>query len=387
MPIRVGIDATCWDLRRGFGRHTRGLISALVEIDKHNKYVFFVNRARAPELISRHQIRFVPDVRSTRNGARRIADIAHASWTISREPLDVILFPTIYSFVPVFSRAKVMIILHDATAEMLPNLALHDRMARVLWNSKVAIGKWQADSLITVSDYARAQLTEYLNIPSESIKIVGEAPAVLFRPISRSALNYERLAAVGVKPERRVIVHLGGFSPHKNLSYLVREFQALIEDSTYADVDLLLVGDTQPDAFNTCYEALTEEIRKSALADRIRLAGFVSDEVLVDLLNIAALAVMPSLNEGFGLPAVEAAACGCPVIATLASPLPAILGSGAIYIDPRDNGALREALGRVLSSPELSCEMGKAGQAAAAKLSWKTEAGKLLNAIEALAQQ
>ena len=297
------------------------------------------------------------------------------------------LFPAIYSFVPVFSRAKVMIVLHDATAEMLPNLALHDRVARVLWNTKVAIGKWTADSLIAVSEYARKQLTEYLNVPPERIAIVGEAPASVFRHIQGLQVNYERLAALGVMPERKVIVHLGGFSPHKNLLYLVHEFDGLIGDSAYADIDLLLVGDTHPDAFHVSYEELVEEVRKRALTNRVRFTGFVPDEVLVDLLNIAAVTVMPSLNEGFGLPAVEAAACGCPVIATLASPLPAILGAGALYIDPRQDGALREALARMLSSPELRGKTGEAGRAAATKLSWKTEASKLINAIEALANQ
>jgi len=385
--FRIGIDVTSWGLRRGFGRYTRELISALAEIDNHNKYVLFVDRESAAELSSRHEIRVISNARSARNGARRLAGIVCASWIISREPLDVMLFPAIYSFIPLLSRAKVMIVFHDATAEMLPDLALHDRAARILWNTKVAIGKWQADRLIAVSDYARSQLTEHLNVPAERITLVGEAPASIFRAISGSHINHEGLAALGVNPERRVIVHLGGFSPHKNLFYLLREFRKLIENPAYADVDLMLVGNSDPDAFHTCYTELVDRVRKFELTDRVRFVGFVPDDLLVHLLNVAVVTVMPSLNEGFGLPAVEAAACGCPVIATLASPLPTILGAGAVYIDPRQHGALREALERILCSPELRCKMSEAGQAATAKLSWKTEAAKLLDAIEALANQ
>lgn len=334
-----------------------------------------------------HEIRLIPNSRSVDNGARRIVDLARASWVISREPLDVMLFPAIYSFVPVLSRAKVMIILHDATAEMLPEMALHNRTARVLWNLKVAIGKWQADSLIAVSEYARQQVNEYLGVSPKQVSIVGEAPASVFRPIPQSQLNYGKLAALGIKPGRKAVVHLGGFSPHKNLFYLVQEFQSLVETPTYSDVDLFLVGDTGSDAFHSCYEELVAEVKKRGLGDRVHFTGFVADELLVELLNVAAITVIPSLNEGFGLPAVEAAACGCPVVATIASPLPTILGAGAIYINPRAQGALRDALGRLLSSPELRCATGRAGRQAAAKLSWKSEADRLLAAIQSLAHQ
>src|SRR5215475_12731553 len=83
-PLRIGVDASCWDLHRGFGRHTQGLVSALVEIDSRNKYVFFVDGDSPPELLSHHECRNVSNSRSVRNGARTITDIVRTSWTLSR---------------------------------------------------------------------------------------------------------------------------------------------------------------------------------------------------------------------------------------------------------------------------------------------------------------
>ena len=105
------------------------------------------------------------------------------------------------------------------------------------------------------------------------------------------------------------------------------------------------------------------------------------------LLNLAQVLILPSMNEGFGLPAVEAAACGCPVIATIASPLPDLLGDGAVYIDPAKDGEIKRALIEVLESKDLRDRMSAAGRAAAMRLSWTAEAGRLLSVFAAVAGQ
>ena len=112
------------------------------------------------------------------------------------------------------------------------------------------------------------------------------------------------------------------------------------------------------------------------------LTGFLPDSDLVALLNLATMLVLPSMTEGYGLPAVEAAACGCPVIATTESPLPELLGEGGLYIDPRQPAELLDALNRVLTSPDRQEYMRRAGLAAARRLTWPDAARDLVHLME-----
>ena len=116
------------------------------------------------------------------------------------------------------------------------------------------------------------------------------------------------------------------------------------------------------------------------LEDRVIFTGFLADEDLVVLLNMARVLVLPSLMEGFGLPAVEAAACGCPVIATNASPLEGLLGEAGIYIQPTEDEIVR-ALDEVLSSAERRARMSEQALRAAQRLTWEHAARQMMNVI------
>jgi glycosyltransferase involved in cell wall biosynthesis len=114
------------------------------------------------------------------------------------------------------------------------------------------------------------------------------------------------------------------------------------------------------------------------MASRVIFTGYLPDEELVLLLNISTVLVLPSLMEGFGLPAMEAAACGCPVIATSASPLPTVLGDAGTYIDPTKPEELETALIQVLESESLRQRMREAGLRAARMLTWDAAARQMM---------
>jgi len=118
---------------------------------------------------------------------------------------------------------------------------------------------------------------------------------------------------------------------------------------------------------------------------RVKVLSHLDDEELKQLIMTARALIYPSEIEGFGLPAVEAAACGCPVIATKSSPLPGLLGDGAIYIDPADARDLERALNQVLRSYELRQRMRRAGVAAAARLTWDAAADQLITVLNQMA--
>jgi glycosyltransferase involved in cell wall biosynthesis len=381
--MKIGVDATCWLLPRGFGRHARCLLTALRQIDTVNEYEFFTD---APDAVA--ALEAIAPVRLVRtsaptltaaaaNGRRAVGDLVAMSRAMSDRSIDVLLFPTVYSYVPVWSRARKVILFHDVTAERFPDLTLDSRRARWFWRAKIALARRQAHVIGTVSDYSRALLARQFRIDAARVQVVGEAADPVFRRLGQPRPT-ARLIGIGVTGARRAIVYVGGFSPHKNLRELVDAFDRLAVESSYADVDLILVGGFENETFFTCYQEIRDRVRERGLDERVRFAGFLPDEDLVTLLNLADVLVLPSKMEGFGLPAVEAAACGCPVIATTESPLPGLLGDAGVFVDPFDPAALERALVLVLSSAERRETMRRAGLVASAKLTWTAAARDLL---------
>lgn len=386
-PLHVGVDATTWTLRRGFGRHARCLLSALVDVDRINRYTFFIDSPDIVPLLPPEAAAHVVEAKTpttraaTADGPRRIADMLAMSRALSSSSLDVVLFPTMFSYVPTFGRARRILIVHDASAEMYPRLTLGGWKNRLLWSAKTRLGTWQAHDLVTVSEYSRGTIAAHLGVPADRLQVVGEASDPVFRRLA-DPVPSPRLRALSGNGRRRAIAYLGGFSPHKNVDMLIRVFGRLHAEPRFSDVDLYLVGDYEHESFVTCYQDLVRLVGELNLGQRVVFTGFLPDEELVVFLNLATVLALPSLTEGFGLPAVEAAACGCPVVATSESPLPALLGAAARFVDPRNEQSLERALRDILDSEDLQRSMRSAGLEAAARLSWPAAARRLASIID-----
>jgi glycosyltransferase involved in cell wall biosynthesis len=245
----------------------------------------------------------------------------------------------------------------------------------------VALACRQAHLVLTVSEYSRRCLQETLHIPEKKLRVVNEAgdPAFHHVPAMDTAPVFERLK---VPVGSRLLVYVGGFSPHKNLVELAGYFGAAFGDSSYADVRLVLVGDFETDPFYSCFPMLQRQIQKHGIESRVLFPGYMKDDELRALFHACAAVVLPSRCEGFGLPAVEAAACGAPSVVTTESPLPELLGEGALAVPPGDTEGWVHALVRVVSDADLRRRMGVAALAAAEKLSWKAAAQQLLNVFQ-----
>jgi glycosyltransferase involved in cell wall biosynthesis len=382
--MRIAVDATCWQNSRGYGRHARGLLSALVRIDRANRYVFILDSedyGALPEEIEKRIVRnTAPTVRAaSAHGHRSAADLWRISRVMSEHEFDLLLFPTIYSFVPVISRAKKIVMIHDVIAEKFSSLTLPRTTARLFWRIKVALGLWQADTVVTVSEFSRKCILEHFRLPSERVSVVGEGCDPIFRALPNPQPT-QRLQTLGIVKGGRYIVYLGGFSPHKNLESLVAVFSKL--SSEFPDVRLVMVGEHEKEVFHSYFGTVRRHVDDCGVSGRVIFTGYLPDSDLVVLLNLCTVSVLPSFMEGFGLPAVEAAACGCPVIATKESPLPALLGNGALYVDPKQSDQLQLALTRILASESLRRHMRDAGVAAASRLTWDTAARQLLSLME-----
>jgi glycosyltransferase involved in cell wall biosynthesis len=376
----IAVDATCWHNRRGYGRHARALLRALIGLDSASRYTLFLDSTGPAEPTPAGcDVRLVqasvPAVQAaSAEGSRSVADMWRMSRALSSSEFDVVLFPTIYSFVPVLSRARKLVMMHDVIAETFPQLTVPRPAARLFWNIKVALGRMQADALITVSDYSKQEILRRFGGDPSHVHVVGEAADPVFRKLEHVCQG-PNLKKLGLDGARQTVVYLGGFSPHKNLEALVNAFARLRSDAL-----LVMVGDASGDAFHTYYGTIAARVEELGLNDRVVFTGFLSDEDLVVLLNLATVLVLPSLMEGFGLPAVEAAACGCPVIATKASPLPGLLGEAGVFIEPTEDEIVR-ALEMVLSSTEMRARMQEQALKAAARLTWDQAARQMMDVI------
>jgi glycosyltransferase involved in cell wall biosynthesis len=268
--------------------------------------------------------------------------------------------------------------IHDVIPEKYPQLTLPTRTARLFWNTKVTLGCWQADAIVTISDYSRRGILDHLKIPSEQVFVIGEATDSIFRVIDDPRPT-PRLEALGIATNDRTVVYVGGFGPHKNLEILIRALANLTTGEEFSDLRLVMVGEYQNEVFHSHFSAIKSRVEELGVGQRVSFTGYLPDEELVILLNTSTVLVLPSLMEGFGLPAIEAMACGCPVIATTESPLSAILGEAALYIDPRKPEDLERALMRLLRSVELRRKMRAAGIAAAQRLTWEKAAQEMID--------
>jgi glycosyltransferase involved in cell wall biosynthesis len=176
------------------------------------------------------------------------------------------------------------------------------------------------------------------------------------------------------------VLYVGGISPNKNLATLIRAFSRL--QARARGVRLILVGDYESDGFKSCYGALTELVQSLGLSREVQFTGFVPDEELCRLYNGAGLFVLPSFDEGFGLPAIEAMACGLPVIVSAGNAMEEVVGDAGLIVDPNDEVGLTAHMDRLLGNTELRREFGEKGIRRAAEFSWESAARNLLGIFE-----
>ncbi len=220
-----------------------------------------------------------------------------------------------------------------------------------------------ADRIVTVSEASRRDIAAWSGVPADRIRVITEGPDPVFRTRGRDSDGAAVLARIGIAPESRFLLYVGGLSPHKNLLRLVEAFA----EGAPPDVKLMLVGDVQ-DVFHTHVPQIREAIAQHELRERVILAGFVPDAELVQLYRRAYALILPSLLEGFGLPAVEAMACGTPVLSSNAGSLPEVVGEAGIYFEPTDVDSIAGAIRLFLAAPAFRDELARLARAALGSL-------------------
>ena len=313
---------------------------------------------------------------------RTVADMLRMTRAVRGERLDVFFSPTVYTYFPLPPGLRAVVTIHDTIPERFPDLTLPSKKMRLFWNLKVGFALRQARRILTVSEHAARDLERVLHIPHSRITVASEAPSTSFYPVSEEASSGSLSSIVGdFAPARRWFTYVGGFNPHKNVPVLIRAHAALARELGNAAPLLLLVGAHDHDDFFSDVPAINAAIDREGTGSIVKWTGFLEDDVLRSIHSSAIALVLPSDTEGFGLPAVEAAACGSPVIATQDSPLPDLLPGAGFFIPPRDEGALLSAMRELTTNVELRQRCSEAAVTAARKLTWERGASIALAAI------
>ena len=386
--MRIGVDATCCANTRGYGRFARELLRALVAEGSGDEFVCFVDERAARQFdLAAPNVRLVrvaqsvaPTEAASANGSRSVRDMWRLTRAVAREPLDVFFFPTVYTYFPVPPSLPAVVTVHDAIADRFPALTLPSARARLFWRLKVRMALAQSPIVLTVSDYAARDVSRTLGVAPDRLRVAVEAAAPVYRPSESAEAIASVASRAGVADGQRWFIYVGGFNPHKHVDLLVRAHAELARDSTDPPL-LLLVGDATSDPFHGARAQIHAAIAASGTESLVRWTGFLSDEDLRHLLSGAVALVLASECEGFGLPAVEAAACGTPVIATTESPLPELLKGAGFFVAPRDVTALVAAMRRLDTDRDARDSMARCAKVRASALSWPRAARSTLAAL------
>jgi glycosyltransferase involved in cell wall biosynthesis len=389
--MRVGIDATCWENRRGFGRFTRNVVPRLVERDVETEYVLYLDDETAASAVlpPRARVRRVhlsepPSRAAAAGSSRRIRDLLRLSAAVRRDGLDVFVFPSVYTFFPVMGTPTVVGV-HDAIVHELPDLTLVTRRERLAWHAKETLALRTAAVVFTVSEASRSAIAAQFRLRPRSLQLVSEAPDPVFWPRSADAIAAAR-RRIGLPHTEPYVVFAGGVSPHKNIETLLRAYARLHELRSDRP-RLVIVGDLETDPFLSSASSVRGQVRALELEESVLLPGYVDDDELAALYTGSKALVIPSLAEGFGLPAVEGAACGATLVLSDLRAHRETLDGAASFFPPTDVAALAAALVEVLDRPEYAADLAARARERAAGLSWEKAAMQLEEIVAAVGRR
>jgi glycosyltransferase involved in cell wall biosynthesis len=389
--MKIGVDATCWGNKRGFGRFTRELLESILELDKTNEYLFFIDADTSESETIPSQVKKI-EVQTeasqlkaaSANGRRSVKDLWAMSREVYRNKVDIFFFPAVYSYFPILNRTKVIVTIHDVIADNNPELVFPNSKSKIFWKIKQNVAVRQSDLILTVSDYSKQEISKYFNLPATRLRVISEGARSVFKVLSKGAEMEKVLKRFGLDSNERFLLYVGGISPHKNLSTLIDAFKRISQVSEQSQIKLVLVGDYQDDPFFSAYPSLKKQVENLDLADKVIFTGFIPDEDLAQLYNAATLLVFPSFEEGFGLPAVEAMACALPVAASNCSSLPEVIGQAGRFFDPRDEQNMAEVILKILNDDSLINELKELSLKRSKEFAWKKAAKDTLTIFEEL---
>jgi glycosyltransferase involved in cell wall biosynthesis len=290
------------------------------------------------------------------------------SWAVKRYRLDLIHDPNgIAPLLGPAAGARRIVTIHDVFAYVCPEA--HNRLDNWRYRHMLPHALRHTDAVLTDSQHSRRDIARYLGVPDDRMEVISCGVDPRFRPIPDGQERRVALARYGVR--QPYMLYVGGINARKNIAQLFEAFAQVLERRP--DLTLVVAGKRQ---WQT--GAIDAALQRLDLADHVHFTGYLADADLPALYSAAELFVFPSLYEGFGLPPLEAMACGTPVVASNASSLPEVVGDAAILVDPYDVDALAGAISRALEERALAAELRARGSARARTFTWERTASETI---------
>jgi glycosyltransferase involved in cell wall biosynthesis len=373
--VRIGLDASLAARRAsGTGRYAALLVERLLALDRDHDYVLYFranDRGENPLFSLR--------------GPRIVAKITDAPLTLLRLHVNlpvrlardgVDLYHSLGFFLPWLWPGRTVVSIHD----IHPVIQREHwggpgaRAAHLMLRAHIPLALRQARRVLALSEYVKQTLCERYHLAPERIVVAhpGTDPFFLAAPGPEGLLAAERRVGAG-----RFLLYVGALAPHKNVAGLLRAFARLRARPEAEDVRLVLIGEPVGRYRDLTLAPL---VHKLGLGKWVVLTGYVDDELLRALYHQAAALVLPSFGEGFGLPVLEAMACGTPVLTSRVSALPEAAGDAALYVDPRDPDDIAAGMGRLLGDAALRHDLATRGRARAWAFTWERTVSQVLRA-------
>jgi glycosyltransferase involved in cell wall biosynthesis len=280
---------------------------------------------------------------------------------------DLVHFPHFNH--PILYKGRFVVTIHDLTLSQFAER--RGFLRRQFYKYVISHAAKKAEKILTVSEYVKRDLSREFSLAPDKIVVAYNGIDKRFKKItSPQALKKGEKYSL----KKPYLLSVGQWRSHKNLPRLAEAFSQIVQDKKWASkIDLVFAGRIDPK-----YPQIVEKVKELGISDLVKFTGFVDDDDLPIIYNNALIFAFPSLSEGFGLPALEAQACGLPVVASDRTCLPEILGKGAVYFNPECVDEMAKKIKQVLEDEKLKDELIEKGQENTKRFSWKESAQKTL---------
>jgi glycosyltransferase involved in cell wall biosynthesis len=356
----IGIDASRTTVSHPTGTevYSRRLVEALLAQESSHRFRLYFRDIPPADAFPGAEIRAIP--------FPRLWTHLRLSWEMARRPPDALFVPA--HVLPLVHPRASLVTIHDLGYLHFPEA--HPWRQRLYLDLSTRWSARAATHVLAISEATKSDLVTRYGIPSGKITVAHHGRDKGLAPVRDPAQIEAAKARHGIAGD--YILYLGTLQPRKNLSGLVEAFASLRSETT-----LVLAG-----RHGWLYDDLFSQVGRLGLEGRISFPGYIPDGDKAALLSGALAFVFPSLYEGFGLPVLEAQACGCPVITSSTSSLPEVAGDGALLVDPIDTDAIANAMRRVAADPALRQTLVERGFVNVHRFSWTISAQTVLSVIE-----
>ena len=384
--MRIGVNALFLQRpQTGMGQHLFHLLKGLDENDKQNTYILLSPRfrhtsvGRFPQLSERFQnIEVV-------SALRRFGERFEALWweqvgmvrACHKAGVDLLHCP--YFTAPYFLPARTVVTVHDVIPLVMPEYRA--RAQSRMYTSLVAFTVRRAGAIITVSEYSKSDIMRTLRIPEDRIHVIGNAVDASYRPITDARVIEAVRERYAIGP--RYILYFGGFDVRKNVERLLDAYAALPR-ATRKEYPLVIAGRLHP-LGHPLYPDPRPRIHQLGLDEDVVVTGQIREQDKAPLYSAATLYLFPSLYEGFGMPVLEAMACGAAVITSNLSALPEVAEDAARLVDPYDSSAITTGIAELLENAAMRDDLRQRALARAQHFNWNRVAQQTLEVYNQLA--